>query len=279
MGEGIWTLLRDHAIQVDLDDLALEDAEVALGPYVLTNADDADRGVVDRELLVLLERLPESVQAVADEFLQCACDYTRSVSIRVGSGGEARVGGAHSLRSSRSASRGRFSRFATARQWTWRSTRRNFLMARTRRGGGLACPVRSRAIRHRTDGDRTPGCSLGPLFKCDGVGHRDPRDIVAYGRTIGNGGNESVHRRGAVEEHAGRHSLLSHEVTGETGLEDGSSKHNDPIRTSIHARRRLGPRSQYRHGHLFGTSSAGTTRARRTNASSHATSEQSCAPT
>ena len=72
MGEGIWTLLRDHAIQVDLDDLALEDAEVALGPYVLTNADDADRGVVDRELLVLLERLAQRVQTVPDEVLERA---------------------------------------------------------------------------------------------------------------------------------------------------------------------------------------------------------------
>ena len=61
---GLARLLRDHALQVDLDDLALEDAEVALGADLARlelvrarGADDADRGVVDRELLVLLESL------------------------------------------------------------------------------------------------------------------------------------------------------------------------------------------------------------------------------
>ena len=57
----VWILFRDHAIQVDLDDLALEDAEVALRTVVLTNTNDADRCVVDRELLVLLERLSEGM--------------------------------------------------------------------------------------------------------------------------------------------------------------------------------------------------------------------------
>ena len=32
--------------------------------------------------------------------------------------------------------------------------------------------------------------------------------------TVGNRSNESVYGRGAVEEHAGRHGLLPHEVTG-----------------------------------------------------------------
>ena len=70
-------LLRCHALQVYFDDFSLENAEVALGADVgfvcATGADDADRGVVDRELFVLLERFTQCVQAVLDELLQCAC--------------------------------------------------------------------------------------------------------------------------------------------------------------------------------------------------------------
>ena len=91
-------------------------------------------------------------------------------------------------------------------------------MARTRKDAGLVCPVRSRADRHRTDGDRTLGCSLAPLFKDDGMSPKKPSDNAASARTVGNGGDESVHGCGAVEEHARRHSLLSHEVTEGTGV-------------------------------------------------------------
>ena len=50
-------------------------------------------------------------------------------------------------------------------------------MERTRRDGGPACPVRSRAARRRTDGDHTPGCSLVPLFKVDGINTRRLRPL------------------------------------------------------------------------------------------------------
>ena len=70
-------LLRSHALQVYFDDFSLEDAEVALGANVgfvcTTGADDADRGVVDSKLFVLLERFAQCVQAVLDELFQCAC--------------------------------------------------------------------------------------------------------------------------------------------------------------------------------------------------------------
>ena len=76
MGRGVCSFLRGHALQVNLNDLALEDAEVSLGPDVsfvrATGTNDADRGVVDGELLVLLERLSQRMQAMLNELLQCA---------------------------------------------------------------------------------------------------------------------------------------------------------------------------------------------------------------
>ena len=82
-GRGRWlrgsvaAFLGDHRLQVRLNLLALKDSEGALWRHVLLvlarGADNAYRGVVDRELLVLLERLPEGMQAVADELFEVAC--------------------------------------------------------------------------------------------------------------------------------------------------------------------------------------------------------------
>ena len=73
---GLASVLRDHAPEVALDGLTLEDAEVALGRDVRLfrtgRADDANGGVVDGELLVLLQGLTQCVQTMADQLLQCA---------------------------------------------------------------------------------------------------------------------------------------------------------------------------------------------------------------
>ena len=73
---GLARLLRDHALQVDLNGLTFKDTEVALGADVglirASGADDTDRSVVDRELLVLLQRLAECVQAVDADSIRLA---------------------------------------------------------------------------------------------------------------------------------------------------------------------------------------------------------------
>ena len=67
----LWRLLGYHRLQVHIDLVALEDPEGPLGGHVRLvlpcGADDADGGVVDGELFVLLERFAEGVEAVADE--------------------------------------------------------------------------------------------------------------------------------------------------------------------------------------------------------------------
>ena len=74
---GLALLLRDHALQVDLDDLARLELVRARGT---DDADDAHRGVVDREFLVLLERLAQRVKAGLDEVLERAWSRARTVS-------------------------------------------------------------------------------------------------------------------------------------------------------------------------------------------------------
>lgn len=70
-------VFRYHALQVHLDDLAFQDAEVALGAHLLLVracwAYDTDRRVVDRELLVLLQGFTQCVETVRNELLECAC--------------------------------------------------------------------------------------------------------------------------------------------------------------------------------------------------------------
>lgn len=70
-------VLGRHTLEVHLDDLALKDAEVTLRSHPrLVRApgpDDANGRVVDRELLVLLQGLPKRMQAMLDQFLECAC--------------------------------------------------------------------------------------------------------------------------------------------------------------------------------------------------------------
>lgn len=75
---GRWCItgvLGRHTLEIHFDDLALQDAEVTLRGYPrLVRApgpDDANGRVVDRELLVLLQGLPERMQAVLDQLLQC----------------------------------------------------------------------------------------------------------------------------------------------------------------------------------------------------------------
>lgn len=59
-------------------------------------------------------------------------------------------------------------------------------------------------------GDHIPGCSPVPLSRLSGA---CPAINTNKGKlTVGDGGYETVYRGGAVEEHAGRHSLLPHEV-------------------------------------------------------------------
>ena len=41
-----------------------------------TGPDDANGGVVDREFLVLLQRLAQGVETVLDEFIERACNAT-----------------------------------------------------------------------------------------------------------------------------------------------------------------------------------------------------------
>ena len=45
-------------------------------------------------------------------------------------------------------------------------------------------------------------------------------DTTALSHTVCDGGDESVHGSGAIEEHAGGHSLLPHEVAGTYAVRD-----------------------------------------------------------
>lgn len=61
------------------------------------------------------------------------------------------------------------------------------------------------------DDGRTPVCSPAPLGKeVNKTGLFCER---GFGRTVGDGGDETVNRDGAVEDHPGAHRLLAHEVT------------------------------------------------------------------
>ena len=51
-------------------------------------------------------------------------------------------------------------------------------------------------------------------------------DMITLSHTVCDGGDESVHGSGAVEEHTGGHSLLPHEVAITYALRDRSYGHN-----------------------------------------------------
>lgn len=87
-------VLGRHTLEVHLNDLALEDAEVTLRSHPrlvrASRPDDANGRVVDRELLVLLQCLPKRMQAVLDQLLECAWVAEERESM-VGTGKEARA--------------------------------------------------------------------------------------------------------------------------------------------------------------------------------------------
>ena len=119
-----------HAIQVTLYRLPLDDAEFTLRRRLLKDArwtDDANRGVVDVELLVLLKRLAERMQTMFDQLLQRT--YKESVKHPHQTGR-----GTHTLKSPQSAAPDTSWRSGYARRSTWQSTRTSCPRAKTQTG-------------------------------------------------------------------------------------------------------------------------------------------------
>lgn len=73
---GTWGLLRNHALQVDVNRLAFEDTERAARGHVLLmrarRSDNPDGRVRRRKFFVLLERFAQRVQTVFDQFFEGA---------------------------------------------------------------------------------------------------------------------------------------------------------------------------------------------------------------
>ena len=71
---GTWCFLRNHALQVDVDRFAFEDAERASRGHIIfvraRRSDNSDGRVRGRKLFVLLERLAQRVQAVFDQLFE-----------------------------------------------------------------------------------------------------------------------------------------------------------------------------------------------------------------